>query len=58
MSAITTDTRPVFSLRLRFVGQPAENGIHNLRALLKQLPHRGFICLDAHKELTTEEIRP
>jgi len=50
-----TDTRPVFTLRLLYAGKPTENGIHNLRALLKQLRHRGFICLDAHEEPTTEE---
>jgi len=46
----TTDARPIFSLRLRFIGKPAESGTHNLRALLKQLRRRGFICLDAREE--------
>jgi len=43
------DTRPIFARRLRFIGKPPENGVHNLRALLKQLRHRGFVCLDARQ---------
>jgi hypothetical protein len=55
MSATGIDTRPIFALCLRFIGKPAENGINSLRAVLKQLRHRGFICLDAHEELTEEK---
>jgi hypothetical protein len=57
MSATIIDTRAVFALRLRYVGKPAENGVHNLCALLKQLRRRGFVCLDAREESQSTQTK-
>ena len=35
---------------MRFTGKPGADGIHALKALLKLLQRRDFVCIDAREE--------